>query len=219
MTVQARIRKSSSPAATNAEIRFSSWSRSSNGLSIGFQRNDGVLPRSEIRLRIDCHVSIAVLKDVVVMEVAVHDPARGFAHLREQVPCERDNLAALVGCTVEPATNLGDDRPKRGLRRAPESRCEPDRNRGSLDFGERCEIRSGHGANRERLEIHVLVRSSLQAQQRSGILQQRLEASVVPAAQVLGIREQRRGAQPFEIRRQRRDDCATCRTVGNQRSE
>ena len=146
MTVQARIRESSNPASTKAAIRFSIWTRSSNGLSLGFQRNrrDVVLPVGCIRLRIDRDVPVAVSKDVVVVKVAVDEPLIGVADLREHLVCQRHQLAATLGGTVEPAANLGDDRSKGGLRAPPQFARDRSRHRDRVRFRHRRQVVAGN---------------------------------------------------------------------------
>ena len=136
------MRKSSRPAATNAAIRRSVCPRSSIRLSSGFQRNDG---RSYSRSARYGFGSIATnrspcAKDVVMVEVAVHEPARLRIERREQLACERNERAPLALRPIEPQRHLRRDRPERQPGRPPEPCCDVDGDRRRLVLRYRREI-------------------------------------------------------------------------------
>jgi hypothetical protein len=108
MTVQARIRKSSRPAVTNASIRRSICSRSSTVAErIPEKRGQIVLAISEVRLWIDRYEAPALSKDVVMVEVAVHKPVGRRIELGEELACERNELTTLALRPIEPTRDLG----------------------------------------------------------------------------------------------------------------
>jgi hypothetical protein len=88
-----------------------------------------VLAFGEIRLRVDRDEAGTVAKDVVVVEVAVHDPVGPRAELDEEVAGERDEFAAFSFCAVEPAVDLGHDRPERASCRSPDACGDLERDR------------------------------------------------------------------------------------------
>src|SRR5258708_1648233 len=84
------------------------------------ERRHVVFAIGEIRLWIYRDEPIALAEDVVMVEVAVHYPIRARVELGEQLARERNQLAAGVLRAVEPAPNLGHNRPERRSRRAPQ---------------------------------------------------------------------------------------------------
>src|SRR5258708_19174873 len=83
------------------------------------ERGYVVLAIGEIRLWIDGDEPIPLAKDVVVVEVAVHEPIGAWVELREQLAGEGNQLAALVLRVVEPSPNLRHNQPERRSRMAP----------------------------------------------------------------------------------------------------
>ena len=96
------------------------------------ERRHVVLAFGEVGLGVDRDEARTVAKNVVVVEVAVHDPVGPRAEFGEEVAGERDELAAFSFCAVEPAVDLGLDRPKRPSCRPPDACCDLDRDRRRL---------------------------------------------------------------------------------------
>ena len=57
---------------------------------------DVVLALSRIRLRVDGEVPNSMTEDVVVVKIAVHDPARRLTNFGEQLSCQRDEVTPLT---------------------------------------------------------------------------------------------------------------------------
>ena len=71
------------------------------------ERGQVILAIGEIWLGIDGNPALSGSKDVVVMEVAVHQPLRGWVERGEELARQRHQLATLALRGVEPARNLG----------------------------------------------------------------------------------------------------------------
>src|SRR3954447_24597514 len=110
------------------------------------KRRRVVFAISEVRLRVDRYELVSAAEEVVVVEVAVDEPARRRHELGEQLAREGKELAPLPLGAIEPTGDLWNHRPERRSRRPPKPRCDADREGRRLVLREPGNVTARHGA-------------------------------------------------------------------------